>query len=205
MTQRNNCKLYQEGKPSHMTAERIQELENVGFKWGISKTDLRSSWNERFEELREFKVQYGHCRVPKLYSDNPKLGYWVAKQRARYRLYQEGKPSHMTAERIQELENVGFKWDVRAHIVSWNERFEELREFKVEFGNCLVPKLYFDNPKLGMWVATQRARYKSQQEGKPSPMTAEHIQELESVDFEWDVRAPNILILLLHFYHGSIG
>ena len=33
----------------------------------------------------------------------------------------------MTAERIQELENVGFKWEVRAYNGSWNERFEQLR------------------------------------------------------------------------------
>ena len=50
MTQRYNCRLYQEGKPCSMTAERIQELENVGFKWEVRA--YNGSWNERFEQLR---------------------------------------------------------------------------------------------------------------------------------------------------------
>jgi hypothetical protein len=55
--------MYQEGKPNRMTAERIRELESIGFEW---ETSAAPSWNERFEQLREFKVQFGHCRVPTL-------------------------------------------------------------------------------------------------------------------------------------------
>ena len=184
--QRYKFKLHQEGKPSSMTAERIQELESVDFEWEVRAHN--GSWNERFDQLREFKVQFGHCRVPNRYSDNPKLGKWVVNQRTNYRLQQEGKPSHMTAERIQELESVDFKRDIRAHIVSWNERFEELREFKVQFGHCRVPNRYSINLKLGKWVMRQRTNYRLQQEGKASPMTAERIQELVNVGIKWVTR-----------------
>ena len=54
-------KLQKEGNPSPMTDERIRALQNVGFDWG--KTHL--TWNERLQQLREYKLQFGHCRVPK--------------------------------------------------------------------------------------------------------------------------------------------
>ena len=88
-----------------MTVDRIRELESVGFKWGAPGT----TWNARFQQLCEFKAQVGHCRVPIKYSANRNLGKWVSTQRSTYKLYQEGKPSAMTAERIRALESVGFK------------------------------------------------------------------------------------------------
>ena len=91
-----------------MTAERIRAHDGISIDWGTSKTELASIWNERFEQMCEFKAQFGHYLVPKQYSANPKLGLWVSKQRCDYKLYQEGKPSPMTAERIRELESVGF-------------------------------------------------------------------------------------------------
>ena len=69
-----------------------------------------SQWQDLFRQLCEYKVQFGNCLVPQKYSANPKLGNWVAKQRSHYRLYQGGKPSYMTEERIRELESVGFGW-----------------------------------------------------------------------------------------------
>jgi hypothetical protein len=178
--QRYHCKLYQEGKPSRMTAERIRELESIEFKWEQSYL----TWNEQFEQLREFKLQFGHCLVPQQYSANPKLGQWVSKQRSNWRLYQEGKPSPMTAERIRELVGVEFKWEQT--YLNWNERFEQLREFKLLFGHCLMPQQYSPNPTLGQWVSKQRSNWRLCQEGKPSPMTVERIQELESVEFKWE-------------------
>lgn len=40
-----------------------------------------------------------------------KLGKWVHKQRQEYKLYTEGKHSQMTAERIEELGKLEFKWN----------------------------------------------------------------------------------------------
>ena len=92
-----------------MTEERIRALESAGFDWGTIRPDFSTIWDERFQQLREFKVQFGHCFVPHRYSANPKLGGWVSRQRSHYKLYQEGTPSPMTAERIRKLESVEFK------------------------------------------------------------------------------------------------
>ena len=181
-TQRCNYKLYQEGKPrSPITAERIQELESIGFDWGTSQTD---SWSVRLQQLCEFKVEFGHCRMPQEYAANLKLGKWVNKQRCNYKLYQEGKPSPIAAERIQELESIWFNWGT-SQTGSLSVRLQQLCEFRVEFGHCRMPQEYAANPKLGKWVNKQRCNYKLYQAGKPSPIAAERIQELESIWFNW--------------------
>ena len=180
-TQRNNYNMYQEGKPSPMTEERIRALQSVGFN---REPIVGGLWSEQFQQLCEYKVQFGHCAVPQRYSANPKLRHWVATQRNNYNMYQEGKPSPMTEERIRALQSVGFN---REPIVGglWSEKFQQLLEFKVQFGHCVVPQRYSANPKLGHWVATQRRNYKSYKEGKPSPMTEERIRELEGIGFNW--------------------
>ena len=49
-----------------------------------------------------------------------------------------------------------------------------------------MPFKYSTNPKFGQWVSTQRSTYRYYQAGKPSPMTEERIQDLESLGFEWE-------------------
>jgi hypothetical protein len=181
-TQRTNYKMYHEGKPSPMTAERIQELESIGFEWEPNHV----AWRLRFRQLREFKAEFGHCRVPTKYSENPTLGQWVSTQRHNFKLFQEGKSSRMTAERIQELERVGFEWETTTGMGFWSLQFRQLCEFKVQFGHCRVPQQYSANPKLRQWVSTQRHNFKLFQEGKSSRITAGRIRELESVGFEWE-------------------
>ena len=91
-----------------MTAEQIPALNSIGFHLG--KTEHAASiWNERFEQLREFKAQFGHCNVPQQYSANTKLGRWVMTQRGTYRKNKEERQSPMTAERIQAFDAIGFE------------------------------------------------------------------------------------------------
>ena len=89
-----------------MTVNGIRELERIGFNWEPHCV----SWNDRFDQLCEYKVQFGHCRVPNNFHKHPKLGKWVSTQRTNYRLYQKGKPSDITAGRIREIDGIGFDW-----------------------------------------------------------------------------------------------
>ena len=41
------------------------------------------------------------------------LGSWVAVQRKEYKLLMEGKPSKLTNERVQRLQDAGFEWVAR--------------------------------------------------------------------------------------------
>jgi hypothetical protein len=182
-TQRTQYKSHQEGKTSPITNLRIQELEGIGFEWRV----CLPIWEDRLSELADYRKLHGHCNVPQHYSENIKLANWVHTQRNHYMLHLQGKTSPMPNFRIQELENLGFKWD--SCKTAWEDRFSELADYRKLQGHCNVPYNYSENTKLAAWVANQRSQYKSHQEGKTSPMTNLRIQELEGIGFEWRVHA----------------
>jgi hypothetical protein len=181
-TQRRNCRLHLEGKTSPMTTFRIQELESLDFEWSVVSV---TAWDDHLSELADYHKIHGHCNVPTNYIENTKLATWVATQRYQYRLHAEGKTSHMTTFRIQELERSGFEWS-GVSVTAWEGRLSELADYRKIHGHCNVPDSYSENTKLATWVATQRKQYKLHLEGKTSPMTTFRIQELESLGFEWD-------------------
>jgi hypothetical protein len=178
--QRRNHRLHLEGKASPMTKSRIQELESVGFEWDSHS----AAWEYRLSELADYRKIKGHCNVPYKCTEYAKLAKWVTTQRYQYRLHLEGKKTHMTKFRIQELESLGFEWG--GHSAAWEYRLSELADYRKIHGHCNVPQKYSETTKkLGKWVVTQRTHYRLHREGKKSPMTKFRIQELESLGFEW--------------------
>ena len=69
--------------------------------------------------------------------------------------------------------------------MSWDERHMQLQLYKVEHGDCLVPRNY-KNRQLARWVDRQRHEYSKYKRNLPSAMTKKRIAELEAVDFVWD-------------------
>jgi hypothetical protein len=177
--QRTQYRLHLEGKASRMTTFRIQALESLGFEWDFHGT----AWDDRLNELANYRKIHGHCNVPKRYSENTKLGRWVGTQRKHYKFHLEGKESQITLPRIQELESLGFEWDIGA--ATWGDRLSQLADYHTIYGHCNVPRIYSENTKLGTWVAFQRYQYGLQLEGKTSQITTFRIQELERLGFEW--------------------
>ena len=57
---------------------------------------------KRFQQLLEFKAQFGHCLVLVKYSANLNLGKWVTTN-------EEGKLSHLTEERTGAPQSIGFE------------------------------------------------------------------------------------------------
>jgi hypothetical protein len=121
-----------------------------------------SQWCDSFRQLCEYRVQFGHCLVPQGYSPNPKLGQWVSNQRTRHGKKTEEKKTSMAAERIRTLDGIGFDWGTTKIGVAsiWSVRFQQLCDFKAQFGNYFVPIKYSANPKLGAWVSKQRCNYR---------------------------------------------
>ncbi|KAL3767084.1 hypothetical protein ACHAW5_005644 [Stephanodiscus triporus] len=56
----------------------------------------------------------------------------------------------MTEKRIQLLEAEDFVWD--PFEAQWFERLNELKDYKLNHGDTLVPKVYPANPSLGQWT-----------------------------------------------------
>jgi len=150
------------------------------------RTYQAENWTEKFEELLQFRNENGHCLVPNCHPQNPALAQWTKRQRYQYKLKLDGKRSTITDERIRVLEEVGFVWD--SHKAVWDERLEELREFRKEFGHCNVPSRYETNHQLAIWVKRQRRQWKNKMDSKPNCMTDERQQQLEALGFVWDMK-----------------
>jgi hypothetical protein len=57
MQQRTEKKKLNKGETSHMTPEKVQLLESIGFKW--ADPTGQELWDERFSELANFKRKVG--------------------------------------------------------------------------------------------------------------------------------------------------
>jgi RNase H-fold protein (predicted Holliday junction resolvase) len=188
-SQRVQYKLLQQGKKLRMKEESIQMLNDIGFEWSRAPVD---SWDERFEQLKAFQKERGHCHVPGTQNKDKaihQLGAWVARQRVQYKLLQKGKNSPMKEERIQMLNDIGFEWSVP--VVDWDERFKQLKAFQKEHGHCRVSGQKDKDSashQLKCWVATQREQYKFLQQGKKSRMKEERIYKLNDIGFDWKLK-----------------
>ena len=174
-TQRAEYRKWVNGERSSMTVEKFRKLEAIGFKWLLHHRQY-SQWETRFEELKLYRENHGHCNVAR---KNP-LGIWVHTQRSQYRLLKQGKLSHMTDDHIRMLDSIGFQWDigltVKGRADQWHARFQELQNYKAKYGTLNVAK---KPGQLGAWVALQRRYYKS------AGLSDERIRTLESIGFEW--------------------
>lgn len=146
-----------------------------------------TQWQEQFEALLNYKQQFGHCNVPHTYEADLALSRWVKRQRYQYKLKLDGKRTSLSAERQQNLEEVGFVWD--PHAALWEARRAELVEYKKREGKCNVPCRYAKNPQLGMWVRSQRREYKLLRDGQMSRLTPERYRLLDEMGFVWEPRA----------------
>ena len=108
--QRHQRVLQKRGDPrSSCTPERVALLDTLGFVWDSHEV----SWLQRLEELEAYKSKHGHCLVPSTYPTNAQLATWVKCQRRQYKLFAEGKTSNITQERIDQLNDMGFEWELR--------------------------------------------------------------------------------------------
>ncbi|KAL3805240.1 hypothetical protein ACHAWO_009042 [Cyclotella atomus] len=65
-------------------------------------------WDDRFEELRAYKDENGHCKVPQ---KHPQHGKWVNNQRTELKKYKDDESlTGLQRERIDKLNSINFYW-----------------------------------------------------------------------------------------------
>lgn len=160
--------------------KKKKELSSIpSRRWSgpaLKKRELE--WGSRFQELLRYKEEHGTTNVA--WNDG-KLGTWVVKQRAQYKLWTENKHSQMTESRIRLLNSIDFQWSLYN---KWDDKFDELLKYKEQHGHANVPKNY---GPLGVWVGDQRTQYKLLKKNRYSRMTIERFKLLESIGFEWSI------------------
>ncbi|KAL3809526.1 hypothetical protein ACHAXA_001257 [Cyclostephanos tholiformis] len=65
-------------------------------------------------------------------------------------------------------------------------KLNELEAYRREYGDCLVPKRYRNNPSLGNWVNKQRQNYRKFMRGEKTSMNETRISALNERGFVWD-------------------
>lgn len=185
-----------------ITQDRIDQLNSIGFEWSLKKGGRpleEASWNHKFELLRAFADQHGHCRVPQDFEvESVKLGLWAGRQRFYHSNFKKGEgKACITQERINLLNSIGFEWSLDAPRgitwldSEWNHRFQLLLKFWYMNGHCRVPQHFKDDSvKLGQWVPLQRMHYRDLMKGQhiaSLPITQERIDKLNSIAFEWSL------------------
>ncbi len=197
-------RLIRSGKRSgKLTDDRIKLLDAIGFLWdapqgargqgaspgGTPKhgTSYNQKWMSRYKELVVFHSRFSHCNVPQQWSENAPLGSWVAYQRRVYRGATDGSLSN---DQIDLLNKIGFSWaaDSKKHaspgqLKRWMARYEDLKRFYKRFEHSNVPLKWEELPKLGSWVARQRAIRRGSAKGfLPDNL----IKLLDEINFEWN-------------------
>lgn len=162
--------------------------ESSSIRAGIS-LNKKLTFEQRVEELKEFKRLHGHCKVPQVYKQNPSLGRWYKNMRQGYKALKRGDGDRrgMTEERVKILEAIGFQWRSDKVTKDFEQRVEDLKEFKRQHGHCKVPHLYKQNPSLNSWCNNMKQGYKALTRGNGNRrgMTQERAKTLESIGFDW--------------------
>ena len=69
----------------------------------------------------------------------------------------------------------------------WEAQLALLAAYKAAHGDCKVPRLWAEDPKLATWVHKQRTLKKKLDRGEPSEgMTAERAERLTALGLVWD-------------------
>jgi len=172
------------------------------------------SWNDRYIELLQFAKKTGHSNVPFKYEDNPSLGEWVFEQRALHQAPNDKNKTRPTSLdeikniQYQKLCGIGFNFEskesdcVNYHEedsiqmpknhsgenlkITWEERFLELKQFKIRKGSCNVPEKWKVNPSLASWVKEQRVEYRLFREKKKSHLDDRKVMDLLSLGFQFE-------------------
>jgi superfamily II DNA or RNA helicase len=171
-----------------LTLERIAELDALGFVW---QPIAEHAWEQYFQALASFHSREGHSRVPIRFRENGlKLGSWVNRIR--------DKSTVVTPVQKQRLDSLGFVWSVfDAH---YERNIQLLRTFYAREGHSSVPQSWVeDGVSLGTWVSGLRS-------GNVKVSAAQR-EELESLEFIWDVREANFAryLSLLQQFHNREG
>ena len=159
-----------------MRLDRKKKLDELHFVWDFKEV-YDDQWEEKYLILLNFVKQNGHCKVPLTYHDQ-KLAGWVDRQRT---MKSKGK---LSAERCQNLDELGFIWDcTELQEKQWEERFDQLVAYKQTYQDCMVPVNWKKNKQLGIWVGAQRTLEKN------NKLDADKKARLQELGFVWHGQA----------------
>lgn len=157
----------QDFRKGTMPSTKVRRLTTLGFSWDPDE----EKWGKSLNDLREFKVRYGHTNVPSTTKTHKSLAAWCDHQRRRL------KRGLLEKERRALLDEIGFVWEPHQNLA--DTMLDQLRAFQDKRGHCRIPHASVNNAKLRSWCRKQRAKYKA------GILDKNLIAELDKIGFEW--------------------
>jgi len=138
-------------------------------------------WLRRYQEMIEYRTQFGHCKVPTKVKG---LRDWVYSQRKMYWQQKSGIPNpSLTVDKIKALDDIGFCWKTNL-TKNWESRFEEFQEFRKLNKHDRMKHPNFAT--LSSWAQRQRRQYQQwRTTGRSTSMTEDRYNRLISIGFPW--------------------
>jgi hypothetical protein len=90
------------------------------------------SFDQRYEDLKLFQSQYGHCNVPHTYPPNQPLSNWCYNVRYSYGMVRKGlTPTiKITQERMDRLKKLGFEFETASMVKRMKKQTQEHEQQK---------------------------------------------------------------------------
>mmetsp|Transcript_61472 Transcript_61472/g.150445 ORF Transcript_61472/g.150445 Transcript_61472/m.150445 type:complete len:320 (+) Transcript_61472:272-1231(+) len=146
-----------------------------------------AEWNAMFFKLMAFRANNGHVNVKSSDDANKDLYKWVSQLRKDYKQRERSPEScTLSREQIQVLQSIYFAFTTRGE-EHWQKSFAKLKQFRDAHGHVMVPR-QCEYPGLGDWVTSQRQQYQDYVLGKPTPLSRQRKEMLDSLGFAWRVR-----------------
>jgi len=142
-----------------LPAWKVRLLDALDFDWTTATRDtVRKSWLEKLDRYLELRARRGEP-VPRGVLKEAGLAAWAGRVRQAY------AENTMDPKLREIFEARGFDFNpaerqAKRYEARWNRYYARLLEFKERFGHPMVPSSYVDDPKLGVWLARQRERWK---------------------------------------------
>jgi hypothetical protein len=151
---------------------REEALNDLGFIWDMHHL----AWEEKYNLLC--------CELTPMTGS---LNSWIATQRSEKRYKELGLDTHLTLEREEKLNALGFEWNVneerdKYRHDTWMKNFDRLKQHIKYTGSS---KLLLDEECDGfpIWVRDQRRYLKAFENEEETPMTQDRRDLLLSVGF----------------------
>ena len=168
-----------------LTVDRIRSLEAIGFPW----TPRDVTWNTKYEQLRQYFQQHGHCQLPSTSAEYKALRQWITYQRCRYR--NNESLSRLSVDQVQLLKDIQFSWTPQEE--RWWSQFRQLQSFVKDHGHYIIQGR--EHTKLRCYKNTLRRQCREYvmsviMEGNTegvhvSGLTPDRLQALRRIQFCW--------------------
>jgi len=140
--------------------EKEARLAAIGIPWISKRSRSIISWDTHYQALRDFKMRFGHTKVPRMWEENVALSLWVHNQRVAF------KKKKLDRAHISMLDKIQFAWMPTQK--QWYETLEKLYAFKAEHGHLdvakwkpSVPTKLKEAKSLSKWARKQRWLYRA--------------------------------------------